>query len=226
MHLQHLNNKCSIVIKMMPLVMNICNQGWICWDGGITKVIFCPTCTFLASSYHYIWTSNWFLQISSSEPEKQSKSTKAYAGAGVVWIYHIRSHTHPKEKQPSIMLLSLLSACTQCMKCWIIKFADQNSCDTSKGSVAVAAFSVNSIFLGGSWEQTAKVLGFLWVFSKGFLREVPLRALPHRPNVLAGKCSLCQLSPEENLQIKFPSSQLSVLGGKQAFPSRDSFSML
>lgn len=166
MHLQHLNNKCSIVIKMMPLVMNICNQGWICWDGGITKVIFCPTCTFLASSYHYIWTSNWFLQISSSEPEKQSKSTKAYAGAGVVWIYHTRSHTHPKEKQPSIMLLSLLSACTQCMKCWIIKFADQNSCDTSKRSVAVAAFSVNSIFLGGSWEQTAKVLGFLWVFSK------------------------------------------------------------
>lgn len=97
MHLQHLDNKCSIIIKITPLVMNICNQGRICWDGGITKVIFCLTCIFLASSYHYICTSNWFLQISLSEPEKQSKSTKGHAGGGVIWIYHTESHTQQGE---------------------------------------------------------------------------------------------------------------------------------
>lgn len=63
MHLQHLN-ECSIIIKTIPLVMNICNQGQICWDGCITKVILCLACIFLGSCYHCICTIWRFLQIS------------------------------------------------------------------------------------------------------------------------------------------------------------------
>lgn len=139
-YLLHLNNKYSSIIKTMPLVMNICNQGWICWDGCITKRILCLACIFFVSCYHYISAASWFLGIAFLEPEKSKPKVQNITREEVFELI-VLSKSHIQVEDVLCNSFSVYSVCAHRLyPCFLTQKSSDN---IFKMFVTVVSFNVD-----------------------------------------------------------------------------------